>query len=113
VLRSRGAEIELPPGAGAGAEITNCGPAPFYKGKICINQIKKNSGTQVKQIIFKVSFKTIRSWSRNLDLRLHGAGAKNNVFGFAALSHSALFSWQKIFAGLEISDKSFVFLYTH
>ncbi len=33
------------------------------------------------QVIFKVSYKTIWSRSRNSDLRLRGAGAEGNIFG--------------------------------
>jgi hypothetical protein len=61
--------------------------------KYASNQILKNAGTQVKKVIFWVSYNPIRSWSRNLALRLHGAGAERNFFASAALVHSALFSW--------------------
>jgi hypothetical protein len=60
-----------------------------------------------------VLYKTIWSWSRNSDLRLHGAGAERNIFAPAALVHSALFFMAKILPDLEIGDKSCVFLYTH
>jgi hypothetical protein len=41
-----------------------------------------------KKVILEVSYKTIRSRSRNSDLRLRGAGAaKRNIFGSTTLQN--------------------------
>jgi hypothetical protein len=42
-------------------------------------------GTQVKKVLFKVSYKTIQSRSHNSDLRRRGAGAERNIFGSTTL----------------------------
>jgi hypothetical protein len=96
---SQGAEIKLPPRAEA--ERTNAAPAPSFLVQTSRNFIGKNHGclrifcnrynfnpiTQVKKVIFKVSYETIwsRGWSRSRtsDLRVHGAGAERNIFGSA------------------------------
>jgi hypothetical protein len=63
---------------------------------------ERNTNTIVKNVIFKVPYKTIwgrnRSWSwsrsrnqnrnRNSDLRLRGAGAERNVYGLSILLFS-------------------------
>ncbi len=57
----------------------------------------KCTNTQVKKLIFKVFIPTIRSrgrrrsWSRsrNSYLRLRGAGAKRNIFGFTTLDKNS------------------------
>jgi hypothetical protein len=75
--RSRGAEIKLPPGAGAGAEITNCVSGSF----LFIKDLKK--------FYIKVSYKIYSELGlepdHNSDLRLRGAGAERNNFGSATL----------------------------
>jgi hypothetical protein len=93
--RSRGAEFKLPPGAGA--EITNCGSGSFlFTTDLKIVTILILL-LQSKKVIFKVFYKTIwsRSWSqspsRNLDLRLHGAGTERNIFGSATLPSRPLY----------------------
>ncbi len=51
---------------------------------------------QKRYLIFKVSYKIIRSrvWSLSLnsDLRLRGAGAERNIFGFTTLLSPSAFS---------------------
>ncbi len=53
----------------------------FYVSCYNFNPIKS------KRVIFKVSYKTSRSrsWSRNSDLRLYGAGAERNILGSTTL----------------------------
>jgi hypothetical protein len=44
-----------------------------------------NPITQAKKVLFKISYKTIRSRSHNSEMRLRGAGAERTIFGSTTL----------------------------
>jgi hypothetical protein len=104
--------LNLPPGAGTGAEITNCTPGPFYKVKTCINLNKK-------MLVLKSKIKFTRYRTK-----LFGAGAAIRICGYTEPEPKEIFSdlqhWfillyfhGKIFLPDKKSATNPSFFYTH